>query len=545
MSVTDLKTRRSNGEAMDLPHVPSDVTRAIVQSLQMLWMVRGALLQQAKTRALQLVRQGMPIPRAALLAGQQLNLPPRRVGPGSRGPLHPQQVRQYHRRQEQRGRRPGQDPRMRRRQREGEAELGIQPLLTPQGLDRAVQLNRQYGQSLGWRGYIGRIARLLGFSSSLPPEPAFAEAVARWQQGQPGLGVDGVLGPQTLTRMRTALGFVPGINLPRAIDLNRQYGRSLGWLAYRHSIAYFLLGLEEYPADGEFAEVVAIWQRGQGDLTVDGIIGPQTLQRMNAALSPVFDGSGSAPSQPGILATRPPTGRLRREMEAESASEGEHFVVDTLITPRGHERLTEDAAIPLVGRGSPELAALLVGVVRVDDPARAFIATDQRRHCLRQELCQTQAAAMGDVRGHLGGLHSLALGSGPTAFEFAGEAFHLIQDSYSNAHTERILSASGPPHPILFIRLFSLLQGRTAPVEHQVVPPPDPRDIITLRSGGLTDFARASVAASREYLQMLLRHRRGLPPGTIRAELTAFMDRHLVLSPLAVPTRFFYPACPP
>jgi hypothetical protein len=119
----DLEVRRFDSEAMDLPHVPSDVTRAVLQSLRMLWMVRGALLHQAKARALELVGQGMPIPRAALLAGQRLNLPPRRVGPGSFGPLHPQQVRQYHRRQEQRGRQPGQDPRMRKRQREGEAEL--------------------------------------------------------------------------------------------------------------------------------------------------------------------------------------------------------------------------------------------------------------------------------------------------------------------------------------------------------------------------------------------------------------------------------------
>ena len=428
-----------------------------------------------------------------------------------------------------------------------EMESGGDPL-TAAGVDRAVSLNSQYSSSLGWGEYAGRIARLLGFSGAMPAPPGFAQAVARWQQGQTGLTVDGVIGPKTLPRMRAALGLVPSIDLPRAIRLNRQYGLSLGWHAYRQSLAHWLLGLEEHPPETDFAERTAIWQQGQQGLEVDGIIGPQTLPRMKAALGPILDAGGTPPSPPGVITAQAPTGRLRRAMEAESTSESEFFVVEQRvlgrpIIPRGHERLTEDAALPLFPAGSPELRALLVGVVRVDELARAFIPGDQRRHCLRQELCQEQGPALRDARSHLEGLHLIAISHIPTAFEMAGEALHLIQDSYSNAHTERTLRAAGPPHPIVVIRFFGSM-GCTHPLEHRVFPPPDPRDFITLRGGGLTDFARAGVAASREYLRMLLRHRAGVPLPIVRTDLTAFMDRHLVLSGSVVPTRTFYPKCP-
>jgi peptidoglycan hydrolase-like protein with peptidoglycan-binding domain len=429
---------------------------------------------------------------------------------------------------------------------EMESESGTP--LTPAGVQRAVSLNSQYSASLGWGEYAGRIARLLGFSGAMPSPPELAQGVARWQQGQAGLAVDGIIGPKTLPRMRAALGLVPNIDLPRAIRLNRQYGLSLGWHAYRQSIAQWLLGLEEHPSEVEFAERTAIWQQGQQGLLVDGIVGPQTLPRMQAALGPILDAAGTPPSPPGVITAQAPTGRLRRAMEAESTSESEFFVVEQRvlgrsIIPRGHERLTEDAALVFFAPGSPQLRDLLVGVVRVDELARAFTPGDQRRHCLRQELCQEQAAALRDARSHLEGLHLIAISPIPTAFEMAGEALHLIQDSYSNAHTERILRTAGPPHPIIFIRFFGSL-GCTHPLEHRVFPPPDPRDFITVRGGGLTDFARAGVAASREYLRLLLRHRVGVPLPVVRAELAVFMDRHLILSGSAVPTRTFYPKCP-
>src|SRR5262245_41018775 len=62
-------------------------------------------------------------------------------------------------------------------------------------IDRAVRLNRQYRQSLGWQAYSGRIARLIGLTTSASSEQAFAVAVAHWQQRQSGLAVDGIIGP--------------------------------------------------------------------------------------------------------------------------------------------------------------------------------------------------------------------------------------------------------------------------------------------------------------------------------------------------------------
>jgi hypothetical protein len=72
-------------------------------------------------------------------------------------------------------------------------------------LQRATRLNRRRARLLGWRLYIDRIVRLLGFATSTPNERIFAEAVARWQTKQ-GLPADGVIGPNTWARMRLALG---------------------------------------------------------------------------------------------------------------------------------------------------------------------------------------------------------------------------------------------------------------------------------------------------------------------------------------------------
>jgi len=75
-------------------------------------------------------------------------------------------------------------------------------------LDRAVQLNRQYAQSLGWQAHFDRIVRFLGFVTYTPDERAFAEAAARWQRSQ-GLSDDGIIGPTTWARMRALLGLTP------------------------------------------------------------------------------------------------------------------------------------------------------------------------------------------------------------------------------------------------------------------------------------------------------------------------------------------------
>ena len=70
-------------------------------------------------------------------------------------------------------------------------------------LDRAVCLNRHYARLLGWQAPMSYILRLLGFTTYIPDERAFAEAVARWQRHQ-GLPVDGIIMPATWSHMLLA-----------------------------------------------------------------------------------------------------------------------------------------------------------------------------------------------------------------------------------------------------------------------------------------------------------------------------------------------------
>ena len=72
-------------------------------------------------------------------------------------------------------------------------------------LERAVRLNRHYGQKLGWHDYYESIERFLGFTNISPSEETLADAVAVWQRSQ-GLKPDGIIGQQTWKRMKPALG---------------------------------------------------------------------------------------------------------------------------------------------------------------------------------------------------------------------------------------------------------------------------------------------------------------------------------------------------
>ena len=62
---------------------------------------------------------------------------------------------------------------------------------------RAASRNRSYAQQLGWGSQFNRIAEMLGFRDRSPDEASFIQAVARWQASQPGLSVDGIIGPGT------------------------------------------------------------------------------------------------------------------------------------------------------------------------------------------------------------------------------------------------------------------------------------------------------------------------------------------------------------
>jgi hypothetical protein len=333
-----------------------------------------------------------------------------------------------------------------------------------------------------------------------------------------------------------------------AVRENRRYARSLGWQAYGSAIMRFLGFITVIPSESVFASAVARWQSGR-NLAPSGIIGPQTLARIRAALQSLKSFAGDdtrlressqeIPPDPAVLR------QLQREFQYEAGDEADKFVTEQVFGfPQGHKHLTELAAsgLPI---SAADLDALKEGVARVDDLTKAFDASEQHRHTLRRNKCQPVRDALSEVRNHLMRLHSLAL-TAPlrrTQFELFGEALHLIQDSYSTAHTERVWGGPGSIHPILFIRFFGFQGSCTFPIEHRVVPPPDPRD--TIKAGGtLTPFAKESVSASREYLEMALRHLRSRGSPTIARELRAFMDRHLLLSPSHTPTTFCYPTCP-
>jgi hypothetical protein len=252
--------------------------------------------------------------------------------------------------------------------------------------------------------------------------------------------------------------------------------------------------------------------------------------------------------------------RPRPSRDGTFAEMAEYFVTRVLPGMReGHEVLTRRAAAGL-GAGV-DLPALLRGVARVDAGKsllhlpRALLdalrPNQQRRHVLRAQLCQPVRAALSQARNHLIRRHALALGAGPrpVAFEWIGEALHLIQDSYSAAHTERALGADQRgPHPIRYIRFFGMTrrfppQFTAAPREHAF--PADPRDQITDPVGRLRPEARLAIAASRDYLQMMLRHLASPRAPRNAAELRAFMNRHLALSARPLDVCSFHSQCCP
>jgi len=420
-------------------------------------------------------------------------------------------------------------------------------------LDRAMRLNRHYRRALGWGTYADRLARLAGLTGPSWSEADFAASVAGWQRRQTRLKVDGVIGPLTLPRMRTALLPAPAINVGRAVRLNRRYRQSLGWQAYTSSILRLLGFAATIPGESVFAVAVARWQRTQGSLLVDGIIGPQTLRAMRPVLESLTtvdlldtrrDLSSHEFELDSVLLRR-----LERELAYEMPEAADLFVTEVPFfgKPLGHQLLTSLAAAGLPTIGPLESEAMREGVSRPDNWLLAFNPAQQRRHVLRRTVCQAVPVALSEARDHLDSLHRTVLGS-PTRqiqFEFIGEALHLIQDSFSEAHTERSWDRPGGFHPILFIRFFGFGGSLRYPIEHQVYPPPDPRDLITAGKT-LIPWARESVTVSREFLHLILRHLYSPPPEAVRrAELLAFTDRHLSLSPSHTPTRHFYPSCPP
>jgi hypothetical protein len=183
---------------------------------------------------------------------------------------------------------------------------------------------------------------------------------------------------------------------------------------------------------------------------------------------------------------------------------------------------------------------LLVEGVQRPDRAPSTPPAEQKRHALRRENCQPTRAALDETREHLRELHGRALtaGGGRDTWLWLGEALHLIQDSYSPAHTERML---GDNHPIIYIRSYrhGVLVG---PTEH--LYPVDPRD--SIRRKETLPWVACAESTSVEYLEMAKRHlARRWTPSEARADLVRFMDRHLSLSPSHRNPADYHRACRP
>src|ERR1700686_1945073 len=198
------------------------------------------------------------------------------------------------------------------------------------------------------------------------------------------------------------------------------------------------------------------------------------------------------------------------EPQCEGLGDSESFTVQFGHLPAGHERVTELAARELPGL---DLKALVAGVRRVD-VGSSFVSfvpgmvnqirpSQQRRHALRGKFCEPIRQALREVRGQLSDLWTRAVrqqrqGAAAAAMGWIGEALHLIQDSYSDAHVWRIRGTAGR-YPIVYIRYFGL-QGAGAPLEHHLGRDPDPRDLVAGPIGGLipaADRARATPPAMR------------------------------------------------
>lgn len=238
-------------------------------------------------------------------------------------------------------------------------------------------------------------------------------------------------------------------------------------------------------------------------------------------------------------------GRYRElELEIDNASrelEAEPFY--TKVTPipgignkEGHEILTR-----LAMRGLPlsvaEKSAVELGVIRPDRGGRSYWnfphaalgslkAAAQSAHSLRPTPSTTVPAALRLIRARFAGLHARAMHATnrSTALEWLGEALHLLQDSFSSAHVERVGATGRIRHIRAFFIRFGWPPLSRAPHEHNA--PSDTRDDVYL-GGALRPEARAAVRASRVFLLMALRHLRSPRSPHNTGELRSFMNRYL------------------
>jgi hypothetical protein len=237
--------------------------------------------------------------------------------------------------------------------------------------------------------------------------------------------------------------------------------------------------------------------------------------------------------------------RASRELEGAEPFYTKVTPIPGIGNKEGHEILTR-----LAMRGLPlsatERSAVELGVIRPDRGGRSYWnfpasaidalkAAAQPAHALRPAPSSTVVAALRLIRARLASLHRRAMGatSRLAALAWLGEALHLLQDSFSCAHVQRV-SLPGDSHDgcgtgrIRRIRAFFVRLGwpplSRAPHEHNA--PSDPRDDIYLH-GALRPEARAAIRASRIFLAMALRHLRSPSSPRNAAELHVFMNHYL------------------
>ena len=209
--------------------------------------------------------------------------------------------------------------------------------------------------------------------------------------------------------------------------------------------------------------------------------------------------------------------------------------VQTPLSPAGHEAITRSAigagviSFPVAGKPTTrvltpaEQATIVAGNRSVDlgwagtGVLFAFSKGEQKRHALRREYGQPLAAALADIIASLRAQHAgiLAEADPKKQLHRIGQALHLVQDSFSPAHTDR---RPGSGWCIAYVRNFG--RGR-APVEHGV--PSDDRDQVARSRGE----ASQATAASRRYLSIVFKALYGLakPDPTATAEAAAEFAR--------------------
>lgn len=204
-----------------------------------------------------------------------------------------------------------------------------------------------------------------------------------------------------------------------------------------------------------------------------------------------------------------------------------------VIGAEGHEVITRDAigptrTIAFTVSGAPtshtltptDVADILLGNRSVDlgthdaDDSGAGVRSvmspaEQRRHSLRATRFQAMPAALTDIRTEFSRLHSAILAERDPRrrMRLIGVTLHLIQDSYSPAHTDRNFTSNAC---IRYVRNYGVpLPTDPAGREHGV--PSDDRDSIT-HAPSATARAQAT-DKSRRYLQIILKALRGGPAG--------------------------------